>query len=58
MALLTDIRRFRKTGALPCGPSQVEQDAVFLDALDVVDGALAEIAKAKAAEKDGGGGAR
>ena len=43
LSLLTDIRRFKSSGALPWGPAQGDQDALFWDAVDVVDGAHAEI---------------
>lgn len=43
LTLLTDIRRFKSSGALPWGAAQGDQDALFWDAVDVVESAHAEI---------------
>lgn len=44
MALVTDIRRSRSSGALPWGPSQADQDALYWEAEEAVTSAQAEVA--------------
>ena len=44
MTLLTDIRR-SKSGALPWGTAQGDQDAIFWEAEDFVSSTLVEVAE-------------
>lgn len=57
IALVTDIRRSRSSGALPWGASQADQDALYWEAEDVVSSAQAEVfERLKPAKPEGGNG--